>query len=278
MKFDEIGYWSEVKLEIVREYAAAYSKILAAQESPRLYHVYVDGFSGAGVHVAKRTGEFVKGSPLNALAIDPPFREYFLVDLDGDKVEHLRGLVGDRQDVHLLAGDCNQVLLDKVFPHVRWDQYRRGLCLLDPYGLHLDWRVIEAAGRMNSIDLFLNFPIMDINRNALWRNPAGVDPADAERMTAFWGDDSWCEVVYRPARQVGFDFAGAEVEKAANAEVAEAFRKRLQQQAGFKRVPEPMPMRNSTGAVVYYLYFASQKDVAEKVAVDIFARHRGRGC
>ncbi len=27
MKYDEIGYWSEVKLDIVREYAAAYSKI-----------------------------------------------------------------------------------------------------------------------------------------------------------------------------------------------------------------------------------------------------------
>lgn len=278
MKFDEIGYWSEVKLEIVREYAAAYSKILAAQQNPPLHHVYVDGFSGAGVHIAKRTGEFVKGSPLNALAIDPPFREYFLVDLDGDKVEHLRGLVGDRQDVHLLAGDCNQVLLDKVFPSIRWDQYRRGLCLLDPYGLHLDWRVIAEAGRMKTIDLFLNFPIFDINRNALWRDPKGVDPADVRRMSAYWGDDSWRQIAYRPAKQTGFAFAGPEIEKAANAEVAEAFRKRLHEEAGFKRVPEPMPMRNSTGAVVYYLYFASQKDVAEKVAVDIFARHRGRGC
>ena len=29
LQFDEIGYWSEVKLDIVRKYAAAYSKILA---------------------------------------------------------------------------------------------------------------------------------------------------------------------------------------------------------------------------------------------------------
>jgi hypothetical protein len=27
--FDEIGYWSEVKLEIVRKYAKAYSTILS---------------------------------------------------------------------------------------------------------------------------------------------------------------------------------------------------------------------------------------------------------
>jgi three-Cys-motif partner protein len=49
----EIGCWSEVKLDIIREYAAAYSKILASQSSPRLKHVYVDAFAGSGVHVAR---------------------------------------------------------------------------------------------------------------------------------------------------------------------------------------------------------------------------------
>lgn len=39
LQFDEIGYWSEIKLDIVREYAAAYSRILAAQQQPGLYHV-----------------------------------------------------------------------------------------------------------------------------------------------------------------------------------------------------------------------------------------------
>ena len=67
LRFDEIGYWSQVKLEIVRDYAKAYSTILAKQ--PRLQHVYVDAFAGAGVHQLKTTGELVPGSPLNALAV-----------------------------------------------------------------------------------------------------------------------------------------------------------------------------------------------------------------
>ena len=37
--FDEINYWSEIKLDIIKEYAAAYSKILNAQKS--LYHIYL---------------------------------------------------------------------------------------------------------------------------------------------------------------------------------------------------------------------------------------------
>jgi three-Cys-motif partner protein len=72
LKFDEIGYWSEVKLEIVKKYASAYSTILASQQYIKKY-LYIDAFAGAGTHISKRTGEFVPGSPMNALLIQPPF-------------------------------------------------------------------------------------------------------------------------------------------------------------------------------------------------------------
>ena len=65
--FDEIGYWSEIKLDIIREYASAYSKILAAQQRPKLFHVYIDGFAGAGANISKKSKDFVPGSPVNAL-------------------------------------------------------------------------------------------------------------------------------------------------------------------------------------------------------------------
>ena len=97
-KYDEIGYWSEIKLHIIREYASAYSKILAAQSAIKC-HIYIDAFAGAGKHVSKRTGEFVAGSPLNALLVRPPFSEIHLVDLHGGKAEELRILVGARKDV-----------------------------------------------------------------------------------------------------------------------------------------------------------------------------------
>jgi hypothetical protein len=56
--------------------------------------------------------------------------------------------------------------------------------------------------------------------------------------------------------------------------VAEAFRQRLRRIAGFERVPDPLPMRNSNGAVVYYLFFASQVDTAERIVFDIFKKYR----
>jgi three-Cys-motif partner protein len=272
--FDEIGYWSEIKLEIVKKYAAAYSRIMANQRG--FSHYYIDGFAGSGVHVSKTSKEPVFGSPLNALAVVPPFKHYFLVDLRGDRVDLLRRIIGDRSDVTLLKGDANDLLLKEVLPKVVYAQRRRALCLLDPYGLQLDWKVIAKAGALKTIDLFLNFPIMDMNRNALWTDPKRVRGAMAGRLTRFWGDESWRGAAYRPSPQATL-FGESETEKTTNDAVVAAFRSRLVETGGFKNVPAPMPMRNSTNAVVYYLFFASQNDVAAKIATGIFGRHASRG-
>lgn len=247
LRFDEIGYWSE--------------------------HVYIDAFAGAGVHISKATREFVAGSPQNALLVEPPFREYHFIDLDGAKVENLRQMAGGRKDVFIHEGDCNRILLEKVFPSMSFSQYRRGLCLLDPYGLYLDWEVIEKAGTLKTIDLFLNFPIMDMNRNALWHNPDKVDLQARVRMTSFWGDESWRTEAY--PEELGL--FGPEQEKATNDEVSEAFRKRLKAVAKFAHVPPPLPMRNDKGAIVCYLFFASQKPVGAGIVGDIFKKYRDKG-
>ncbi|HEX8072134.1 MAG TPA: three-Cys-motif partner protein TcmP [Pyrinomonadaceae bacterium] len=272
LKFDEIGYWSEVKLEIIKLYAAEYSKILTAQQRPKLHHVYIDAFAGAGVHISKTSQGFVPGSPLNALMIRPPFREFYLIDLDSKKVDALRQIIGERADVHIYSGNCNEVLLNQVFPKVRYDQFRRGLCLLDPYGMHLSWEVMKTAGEMKSLDIFLNFPIMDMNRNAIWGNPDRVGEAAIARMNTFWGDESWREIAYTTERGL-FGI----LEKEDNEKIVEGFRERLRKVAGFNYVPKPIPMRNTKGAVVYYLFFASQKAVADKIIQHIFNKYRSRG-
>ena len=185
LRLDEIGYWSEVKLDIVHEYAQQYSTILSAQKGPSFHHIYIDAFAGAGVHISRQTGEFVPGSPLNALDLDPPFKEYHLIDLSGKKVDSLRRLTSGYPSVTVHEGDCNEVLLQKVFPRVKWENYRRALCLLDPYGLHLNWEVVQTAGQMETIEIFLNFPLMDMNLNVLWRSSDQVSSRQAARMDAF---------------------------------------------------------------------------------------------
>jgi len=256
---DEIGEWSRIKLEIVREYSAAFSKILARQ--PNLQHIYIDGFAGAGLHLAKGSGEEIPCSPLQVLGVTPPFREYHFVEMNSERLAFLKRQVGDRSNVFFHPGDCNQLVPKIIAERAKYQDYRRALCLLDPYGLHLHWNVIAAAGVAKSVDLLLNFPLMDMNMNALRWDPDSVTSVQADRMSAYWGDESWRQAAYR--KQPGL-FGDIE-EKQLNEVVAEAFRERLRTTGCFPCVPSPLPMRNGTRATVYYLFFGSQKPVAEKI-------------
>ena len=269
-RLDTVGYWTEIKLQILQEYAKAYAQVL--QKQPSIKHVaYIDGFAGAGVHISKESGKQILGSPARALSIQPRFNHYHFIEMDAARVKRLHDL-GDQKEVTVYHGDCNEVLLKEIFPKCRYEDFRRALCLLDPYELNPNWEVMETAGRMGSIEIFLNFMIMDANMNILWKNPASVAPDQAARMTRFWGDDSWRAAAYRT--QPGL-FEPIE-EKAPNASVVAAYRKRLKEVAGFKFVPEPLPMCNSCGAVVYCLFFASQNLTGNKIAEHIFKKYRSR--
>jgi three-Cys-motif partner protein len=272
LRYDEIWYWSEVKLDIIKEYASAYSRIMARQPSISRY-AYVDAFAGAGTHVSRTTGDTVAGSPVIAMAIQPPFSELHFIDLDGNRTAELRRLAEGDKRVKVHRGDCNNVLLHHVFPRCRFDDYRRALCLLDPYGLNVNWEVLRTAGQMGSIEIFYNFSIMDANMNALKKDSNKVTPEQAARMDAVWGDSSWRSAAYRTTQ----DLFGDVEKKDSNEAFAEAFRQRLKTVAGFGYVPCPMPIRNSRGAVVYYLYFATPKAVAADIVNYIFDKYKNRG-
>ena len=269
LKLDEIGEWSELKLDVLKKYAGAYCTILKARN---LHPFYVDGFAGAGLHLRKRTGELIPGSPLNALEIMPGFEELYLIDLDQSRVEALRHQTAGMKHVHVYGGDANEILLNDVFPKIRYEDYQRALCILDPYGLHLHWSVIEEAAKKETIEIFLNFPTLDMNRNVLLWKPENASPDDIERMNAFWGDQTWRDMAYSTTGNL-FGWP----EKQPNDVIAEAFRERLRKVAGFKYVPEPVPMKNSRSAILYYLFFAAQNETAENIVVDIFNKYRKQG-
>lgn len=69
--FDKIGYWSEIKLDIIKDYARPYSTILSNQ-SWCTGHYYIDALAGAGEHFSKTSNKMVPGSPLNALQTASP--------------------------------------------------------------------------------------------------------------------------------------------------------------------------------------------------------------
>jgi three-Cys-motif partner protein len=267
VRLDEIGDWSEKKLDIVDKYIEAYSTIMKKQSFIKEFH-YIDAFAGAGLHISKSSGKIISGSPLNALNVKHPFDRYHFIDNDVAKTDFLKQKVGKNEKVRVYTGDCNKILPNEIFPLIKYEEYKRALCFLDPYGLHLNWEVMHAAGQSRTIEIFLNFPLMDINRNVLRNNPEKVDKIQIERMNAFWGDESWRNISYK-TQQGLFD---TYEEKTVHFSLIEAFRKRLNEVAGFAYVPKPIPMRNTKDGIIYYLFFASPSKTGEKIAKYIFTK------
>lgn len=266
---DEIGPWSEIKLEIIEKYGSAYTKAFGQH---RLKKYYIDGFSGSGLHLSKGTKQPIEGSPSRALRVAPPFDGYYFIDLNSDKTDYLKRQCEGRSGVTIYTGDSNEHLLRDVLPGIRYERYTRALCLLDPYGLHLDWRVIETAGKSGAIDMFLNFPVMDMNMNALLWKPEKATAQGVERMNRFWGDESWRDAAY--VKSDPDLFGDTSLVKQPNEAIVKAFQERLRTVAGFKYVPNPLPMKNRTNAVVYYLFFAAANATAGTIITDIFKRYR----
>lgn len=216
----------------------------------------------------------MSGSPLIALATDPPFREYHFIDANPTRVEQLRRHTAKQQTVFVHHGDCNEILLRDVFPHSKYEDRKRALCLLDPYNIDLSWDVIATAGRMSSIEVFVNFMVMDMNMNVLLRDPAKAERAQVARMNRFWGDDSWRNVTYEPSPQ-GNLFGDPEQVKVedANTRISEAYRRRLINVAGFGYAPSPLRFVNKLGFTIYYLFFASPNQTGKKIVESIFKKH-----
>lgn len=284
IRLDKIGEWSEMKLAIVGEYAREYAKILHAQDKRglRLKIYYIDGFSGAGLHERKADGTSVDGSPLQVLADQREFNRYYLIEKDRAKAGHLQELCNarfpDRMDrIFVRSGDCNSILMQEILPGMAWEKFERVLCLLDPYGLHLDWQVVQkmgsGMGKKGMVDLILNFPVLDMNMNILLKDVDKASPAQLARMDLFWGDDSWRGIVFRPNLFGGLEKNETQ-EKKAYAALADAYRTRLLKEAGFKCVAQPLLVSTpGNNAPLYYLFFASPKEVARKIANHIFHKY-----
>ncbi|HKS83688.1 MAG TPA: three-Cys-motif partner protein TcmP [Candidatus Acidoferrales bacterium] len=274
---ESIGLWTEIKLQIIRKYAAAYTTILKEQRWCKGY-AYIDAFAGPGEFTSKETpNRIVKGSPVNALEIQNKFSEYHFIDIDPGKIDHLKQLTAQKHratNIHFHIGDANEILQKAIIPHFQWDSCKRALCILDPYGADAEWATTEAIGRAKTMDALINFPLMGINRNAALKRLEASNPSEGARLTKIWGDESWKKLAY--VEQQGLFETSELIKKGdANETLKRGFAVRLKDTARFEYVPNPILMRNSKNGPLYYLFFASHKPVAQNIIRDIFKQWGG---
>ncbi len=267
---DRIGKWSEDKLDLLGKYLNAYTRIMKGQEWCKNGYYYIDAFAGTGRPMAKDEERFIDGSPRVALKIEYPFKSYIFIEKKDWRVEKLRKLRVEfpNMDIQIRHGDCNTVIIDEIVPKIRYENFNRGIVFLDPFGMNIEWHIIESIADTRALEMFLNFPVLAINRNVLRNDPYKLSKRQIERMNRFWGSPDWKDDIYQEVP----DLFGTRVEKIPQTAkgLGLKFQQRLEEV--FPEVTFPVVMRNSKGTPLYCLIFAGHNPIGKKIAESIFRR------
>lgn len=279
------GGWTEEKLDLLTKYLNAYLTIFTKNPQARFFRtVYVDAFAGAGYIrrpqkdttqidlfddlAADDAQEFIKGSAVRALELNPGFGEYLFIESDPDrfrKLETLREKHPGRK-ISVRNVEANEYLR-KWCAETDWKR-TRAVIFLDPYGMQVEWSLVEEIAKTKAVDLWLLFPLGAALMRLLQRRQPPPQ-AWADRVTAILGTDAWREEFYKSRESDTLFGTEEREEREADYEaVAGFFLERLR--SVFERVAEnPYVLRNSKNCPLYVFCFAAGNPKGAPTAVRI---------
>ena len=273
---DMVGPWSEDKLGLLSKYLKSYTLIMHNQKWCRNGYHYIDAFAGTGRPRARDEERYIDGSPRVALAIPYPFSTYTFIEKVPWRVQRLQELRNEYPDceIHIYEGDCNDIITTKITPHIRFERFSRGLLFLDPFGMDLEWSTIEQISQTRALEMFLNFPVMALNRTILSNDPHALTEAQIERMNRFWGSVEWRADIYDQVPTL-FGPVEMKISRTTGQRLGQLFKKRLAEV--FPHVTDPLVMTNSRNAPLYCLIFAGYNETGTKIVQEIFGRYNRLG-
>jgi three-Cys-motif partner protein len=279
------GRWTDKKLELVHKYLRAYTIIFDRNpNAQKLHTIYLDAFAGTGYRNLpsaheenlllelgeEETQDFLKGSARIALEVEPPFKEYVFIENDPDyalELEHLRNeFIPIRPNINIHNEKANP-FLRAWLQRINW-RTTRAVVFLDPYGMQVDWEILESIGKTKAIDLWLLFPLgVAVNRLLTKSAPPPQKWADA--LTRIFGTDTWQQAFYPRKKQLTlFGEEEVQAKQASFETIGQFFLQRLQN--AFTAVaPNPFVLTNSKNNPLYWLYFASGNQKGAPTAVKI---------
>jgi len=280
------GDWTAEKLERIRKYLSAYSKIFDRNlKARKLFPIYVDAFAGTGYRSLQHpypdmsamlpelfepdNQAFLKGSARIALEVDPPFKQYLFIERDPQRAQELETLKGmfpqHAGKIQIEITDAN-IFLTQWCTQMTWNM--RAVVFLDPYGMQVEWQLIEKIAKTQKIDLWILFPLgVAVNRLLTKSGPPPEKWAQA--LTRILGTEDWREVFYPPMKVL--TLFGEEEQRCKQADfekIGRFFVERLK--TVFPAVADnPRPLMNSKNNPLYLLCFASGNPAGSKTAVNI---------
>lgn len=279
------GNWTDRKVEFLAEYLKAYQTVLKNQS---FRTSYVDAFAGTGYRTEspksqassipsatdensvyeEEATDFQKGSAVRALETPIPFDRYVFIEKKAEHIQELQKLEQQFPDLanrmFFRRGEANAELQTWCKAMQRDE---RAVVFLDPYGMTVEWRTIEALAQTNKVDLWILFPIgMGINRMLLRSGPP--EGAWSDRITTVLGTNDWKTAFYQPAAQTSMLDPNA-LEKVASFDAIGAFFLNRLRTIFSDVAPNPYYLRNSKNTPLYLLCFAASNRKGAEIAVRI---------
>ena len=290
------GAWTEEKLDRLRKYLPAYTKIFHKNERAQFLNtVYVDAFAGTGYisrrgkksneeqgffedFAAPEVQNFIQGSAQIALATEPPFDHYVFVEKDAFRASELERLKVQHRNSGLsieVVRDDARVFLPTWCSQQNWKK-TRAVVFLDPYANQADWAMLQAVAQ-GKVDLWLLWPIGQVINRLLKKNELPFD-SWSDALTRAFGTDEWKEKFYSHPSSTQLDLFSEEghikdedenLIKVANfKQIEQFFIERLKLLFDYV-APNPLYLYNSQNTPLYLLCFASHNATGAGIARDI---------
>ena len=281
------GDWTEDKLRRVGKYLRAYN---VALKNKKFELEYIDAFAGTGYREIPNSNEsegllfselaepevqqFLDGSARIALNVEPGFHRFTFIERDPMKVRELEKLRDEfpGKNIRIECGEANDRV--QAICHESWHN-RRAVLFLDPFGMQVSWKTLEAVAHTKCIDVWLLFPL-GVAISRLLKKDGNIPEAWAQRLDFVFGDRSWRDELYtvrepkKTRQRTLFDTdPESEIHLIADfAAIEEYFRMRLG--TIFAGVAaNSVWLRNSKNVPLYQLFFMAGNKKGTPIAVNI---------
>jgi three-Cys-motif partner protein len=165
--------------------------------------------------------------------------------------------------VEFRQGDANELL--QSVTRENWKS-RRAVAFLDPFALHVRWETIELIAKTQAIDMWLLFPAMAVNR--MLPRSGIVPPKWAAKLTDTFGSDEWEKFFYEKLEANLFGEETISKQPKIFDRLSEFITMRLN--TVFEGAnKKPLILRNSSGAPLFLLCFASGNPKGAPIALRI---------
>ena len=289
------GSWTEEKLEAFEKYVNAYLTIMNKYRDQFGWKLlYFDGFAGSGTRTTNQEAdselmmELFREQEISLEQISVyqsaaervvnikqrGFDYYYFVDLDksaNDELkEKLRPYSNQGKNLTFRNTDANSIT-KRMGEYLIANEKIKGLVLLDPFGINLDWETI-AALKGASVDLWILVPSGVIINRLLERDGS---LKHIEKLKQYFGLTK-SEIESRFYTKKTDKTLFGEIEKVEKVKepikrIAELYVERLK--TLFPYVTEnPLVMTNTKGVPIFHFVFASNNKNAMKIAQQIISK------